>query len=516
MNIKIIDKIFFLICFCLIFFNIPKFIQINFIGGILGSKLVVYPLIIGFIYTIYCQYKYKNIFFNFDKFKKYIILFWSIILLSTIVGLFIYPYYNLIINGPVNQIEKLPKVLSILNNMGIYIDEKFLIMLWLIIRIIKTVCLDIFYTFGGAYMIYCWYHERVMDGVSILIKAIVVSVIVIIIYGIIDMFYLLGNEMATDILIMINPFLHEVVTTHEWWPPLLWKGQLRSIFAEPSYYGIYSSFAMMFLWYKFIRVDKTKYKAIFIAIIFAFTFGLFLTKARTAIALFLGECIILILYMLYLRRKILLQKVMIIFIATAIAFWGANLVIANLAIWQGNDNINDINMKAYLEDNLTSLASTDKRSNTARYSIMIANFKIGIDHPLLGVGTNLTDAYIPEYLPAMSKSNHEVNMWLDNQKEKGILKSGFPSLGEYTKRFAQNGLVGIILFLIPPIILLLNLIKKIRVNYNNEDIVIKYVFFFISFVGIMASGIGDSINITYCYWVLLGLGYALCFDESLK
>ena len=32
----------------------------------------------------------------------------------------------------------------------------------------------------------------------------------------------------------------------------------------------------------------------------------------------------------------------------------------------------------------------------------------------------------------------------------------------------------------------------------------------------LASGIGDSINITYCYWVLLGLGYALCFDELLK
>lgn len=516
MNIKIIDKIFFLICFCLIFLNIPKFIQMNFIGGILGDKLVVYPLFVGFIYTIYCQYKYKNILFNFDKFKKYIILFWSVILLSTVIGLIIYPYYNIIINGPVNQIEKLPKVLSILNNMGIYIDEKYLIMLWMIIRTIKSVCLETFYTFGGAYMIYCWYHERVIDGFRILTKAVVVSIIIVIIYGIIDVFYLLGSDIATNVLVTVNPLLHVIKDNGTWWPPLLWAGQLRSIFTEPSYYGIYSSFAMMFLWYKFIRVEKTKYKAIFIAIIFAFIFGLFLTKARTAIALFLGECIILILYMLYLRRKILLQKVMIIFIATAIAFWGANLVIANMAIWQGNDNINDISMKAYLEDNLTSLASTDKRSNTARYSIMIANFKIGIDYPLLGVGTNLTDAYIPEYLPAMSKSSHEVNMWLDNQKEKGILKSGFPSLGEYTKRFAQNGLVGIILFLIPPIILLLNLIKKIRVNYNNEDIVIKYVFFIISFVGTMASGIGDSINITYCYWVLLGLGYALCFDELLK
>lgn len=516
MNIKIIDKIFFLICFCLIFLNIPKLIQMNFMGGMLGNNLVFYPLIIGFIYTIYCQYKYKNVLFNFDKFKKYIILFWSVILLSTVIGLFIYPYYDLIINGPVNQIEKLPKVLSILNNIGIYIDEKYLIMLWMIIRTIKSVCLETFYTFGGAYMIYCWYHERVIDGFKILTKAIVVSVMIVIIYGIIDVFYLLGSDIATNILVTVNPLLHVIKDNGIWWPPLLWKEQLRSIFTEPSYYGIYSSFAMMFLWYKFIRVEKTKYKVIFIAIIFAFTFGLFLTKARTAIALFLGECIILILYMLYLRRKILLQKVMVIFVATAIAFWGANLVIANMGIWQGENNIDDINMEAYLEDNLGSLASTDKRSNTARYSIMIANLKIGVDYPLLGVGTNLTNAYIPEYFPMMSKNDNEVNMWLKNQKEQGILKSGFPVLGEYTARFAQNGLLGLILFLMPSIILLLNLIKKIRANYNNEDIVMKYVFFSISFIGIMAAGIGDSINITYCYWVLLGLGYALCFDKSLK
>ena len=516
MKKNIIDKIFFLICFCLIFLNIPKLIQMNFIGGALGDKLIVYPLLIGFVYTVYCQYKYKNILFNFDKFKKYIFIFYSVILLSTLIGLFIYPYYDTIINGPVDQIEKLPKVLSILNNMGIYVDEKYLIILWMIIRIIKTACLEIFYTFGGAYMIYCWYHNRSIEGFKILIEAIVASVMVIIVYSIIDIFYLLGSNFATNILIVVNPLLHVIMDKGLLWPPLLWNGQLRSIFTEPSYYGIYSSFAMMFLWYKFMIVEKTKYKAIFIAIIFAFTFGLFLTKARTAIALFLGECIILILYMLYLRRKILLQKVMIIFIATTIAFWGANLVIANIGVWKGLNKVDDINMEAYLEDNLGSLVSTDKRSNTARYSIMIANLKIGIDYPLLGVGTNLTDAYIPAYLPEMSEGNHEINMWIDNQREKGILKSGFPSLGEYTKRFAQNGLVGIILFLIPPIILLLNLIKKIRVNYNNEDIVIKYVFFIISFVGTMASGIGDSINITYCYWVLLGLGYALCFDELLK
>ena len=32
----------------------------------------------------------------------------------------------------------------------------------------------------------------------------------------------------------------------------------------------------------------------------------------------------------------------------------------------------------------------------------------------------------------------------------------------------------------------------------------------------MASGLDDSINITYCYWVLLGLGYAMCFTKTIN
>lgn len=53
MNKKIINFLFFFISFFLIFNNIPKIIQMNFLGGPVQSKLVFYPLFTGFIYTIY-------------------------------------------------------------------------------------------------------------------------------------------------------------------------------------------------------------------------------------------------------------------------------------------------------------------------------------------------------------------------------------------------------------------------------------------------------------------------------
>lgn len=93
------------------------------------------------------------------------------------------------------------------------------------------------------------------------------------------------------------------------------------------------------------------------------------------------------------------------------------------------------------------------------------------------------------------------------------MRAGFPKLGEYTNRFAETGILGLIMFLIPSVILLKKLYFKIKDRTVMVNDKLPYVFFTISLIGIMASGIGDTINITYCYWVLLGLGYAMYYDK---
>ena len=59
--------------------------------------------------------------------------------------------------------------------------------------------------------------------------------------------------------------------------------------------------------------------------------------------------------------------------------------------------------------------------------------------------------------------------------------------------------------------LLWNMLLKLRDRDGKYKL--EYSIFIISLLGIMASGIGDTLNITYCYWVLLSLGYAMCFGE---
>lgn len=125
MNGRIRNIIFFLMVFVLIFDNIPKPIQLNFLGGPVGGKLEVYPLTAAFLYSFYCQYKYHNVFTDFKPFGRYVALFVGVMLLATVVGLISYPYYDLVLNGPADQIEKLPKVMSFFILKGLRWNKSF-------------------------------------------------------------------------------------------------------------------------------------------------------------------------------------------------------------------------------------------------------------------------------------------------------------------------------------------------------------------------------------------------------
>ena len=99
------------------------------------------------------------------------------------------------------------------------------------------------------------------------------------------------------ILITINRNLYTPEFAHGWWPPLLWKGQVRSFAPEPSFFGIYAAFIIPFLWYRIFYENR---KLEFVLLIY-FVFMVFMTKARTATVIYFGEVACLILISLWLR-----------------------------------------------------------------------------------------------------------------------------------------------------------------------------------------------------------------------
>ena len=507
--------------FLLMFNDLTIFPILNIISGNLISKLSFYPLVFLMGYTIYLRICGNIQLFNFNKFLYFISIYFGIIFIITCVGLFTYPYYESIISGPEGQIEKLPVLMEFLHSKNINVSLQEIVPIWISTRIIKVNILEILYTFGCAYTLYYWFSKNWIDGISILKKAIYASLVIIFIYSLIEIFYLAGNTVAKDILMHITPYFHEVRPDNFWWPPLLWEGQLRSVFAEPSYFGMYTAFAIPFIWYDILNSKKWYWAA---GIAFGLSFLLFLTRARTGFVLFVGENVLLIIMTLFFRKSINWKKVICVILCGVTAFIFANFFIS---LYIGNRNSDKVQnnlqkqevkinqeMVNYVDDNAKTLVNAEARSNGARYSLIQANFAIGKDHPIIGVGSGLKNAYITDYMPEMGKNNNEVKMWMKTQQEKGILKSVYPNLCEYMTRFAETGLLGLGIFLFPMLFLIYSILKKLKYSDSNNRL--PYLIFLISFLGICATGFGDSLSITYCYWILLGLGYSMCYENTDK
>ena len=570
MNYKIRNILFLFISVFLIFNNIPKVIQQNNIGGALLDKLVFYPIFIGLIYTLYCQCKYKNILVNFDKFLKFIIVYLVVNCACLIIGLYNYPYYELIQNHPISHIEKLSVIINCLNSFGIYIEDDLLIIISMFLARIKGIFLDALYTFGGAYMIYCWYYNNWKMAFKILIKGILISVFIIFCYSTLELFYFTGEEWAKNILIIITPYFHSIdVSGSAWenWPPILPPGkQLRSIFAEPSYFGIFAAFCIPFLWY---CINNMKDKIIYTIVFFIIVFFVFLSQARTATSLLFGEVGLLFLSLVYFRDKLVIKTVFLVCLSISVAFFSANYFLDNFVdntskngkvenyldntskngkvesyldntsrngkvesyldntskngkvenyldntskngkveSYLDNTSKNG-KVESYLDKNFYSVFSDNKRSNSARYAYIKSAFRVGFDNPVFGVGRGLTAAYMNDYFTAEEIKVQEIQLRLKRQQELGIFNAGMPILCEYASKFAETGIVGCIVYFAPLLYLLHRLLKKLR-NLQYE-----YLFYMISLAGMLASGFSLELTGSYYYWVLLGLGYAMCFSKE--
>jgi hypothetical protein len=541
------DELFLFAVVSIIFCSIPLGARFTFwgLGSVMADKLSLYPLLFGFFLSIF-KFR-KNGFFADRKdylLALYLVIYAIVILTSLIHGLLTYPYMQDILNGPggLGQIEKLPGVYAFLHRNNVPITDIALFKTWLAARTIKSFLLEMFWTFGVAWMVYCWYKNRWMQGFSIMKKGALVSIGIVLLYSILDAFYLSGSWGAASVLKITNPIVHGIKNYGYWWPPLLWVGQLRSVFPEPSYFGIFSAFALPWLWYIFCTVTQRK-RQIGLAVIFgAYVMCLFFTKARTANALLFGELILFGLLSLFFRKE-LLKKYLALMMCVVCAFFISNFAMAHYmpgspekaqammetkkkqditkseSLKKAQPSANERKtqndtMGKYISDNLGSLANMNKRSNRARYSVIAADISIGLDHPLLGVGRSLRQAYIPDHLPQYAFTDKEVKGWINRQKERGVLKAGFPPMGEYSVRFGETGIVGLLVYMLPVIVLL----RKSIMNILDKSLLsgerIRFGFWLLSFMGILASGIGDNLNITYAFWLMLGLGYAMCFGEK--
>ena len=503
-------KLFLLAVVLIPFAVIPNMVRLNVLGS-MGTKLSIYPIIIAICLAFWQEHRYKNFFQNSELFIKYSVVYLAVLVISLLYGLYGFPYWNLI---DIGQINKLVILNTYMIGHGIIFPQTLLVKTWVMIRFTKNIILTYIFTFGVSYWVYCLFYNNGQEAIKLLIRGIIAATILVLGYSCFDLFCLAGNEVATGILQIINPFMHTIEADGTSWPPLLWMGQLRSLFAEPSYFGMYAAFVLPIL---SIWLFEKKRKYLPLSFLFFLIFCDFMTNARTAILLLLEEVGLLCLLAVYLKKKNIWQTfgmlvccILIAFVCDASFNGYCNQKLSNPAMAK---LLSEKQFGAYLDNNLGSLTGVHKRSNLSRFSIAFAEVQIGIENPIFGVGSDLSTAYIPSHFPDFLEKNQEMTSWVDRQARYGILKNPIPKLTEYTARFAETGILGLGMFLLPFLYAFLKkgiLLKKTK---KTRD---KYVIgcMGISIIALLVVGIGDQINIFYSMWLIFGVFLTIQFNEQ--
>lgn len=497
------DRLFGAVCFALPFLFIPKIFWPPFIGGYLSTMLILWPLLAFYGYTAYCYRKGKFSFYCLKRFLMFAGAYAGILLLALVWGLYEYPYYDLIFNGPPGQIEKLDKVLSFLHNRGISVNEEWLLGVWIVIRYLKGIFFDCFYMFFCSYLIYCWYRRDPLKAGEIFDKALTYVVPIIIGYACIEVISFFGMAWAKGVLVTVNPLLHAIAENWDWWPPLLWVGRIRSIFPEPSQFGMYMGAIIPFFWMRMIS-GKRRWQDVCLSTVLMIL--IFLSISKTSSWLLIGEAVIFGLFLLCLQKWSYLKRFLMIPFCMVIAFGVSAWWISLYPLQVKQENQITASVKEVMDEN--------SGSNAARFSILKSDMRIWKDHWLLGVGSGLKAAYVPEYLTEAEKAVPEVEMWLEKQEIKGILKEPIGCISEWTDRLATTGILGFLAYFFPEILLLGMLVKKRKIFMTNEKMCLGLLPVLTAIAGVLASGFSGMMATFHSLWILLGIAFAYVLQEK--
>lgn len=362
---------------------------------------------------------------------------WQLVCL--IIGLATYGYKELL---TLEQMPKLKVIFDLLSKFEISVNKLLAIKLWLFLRFSK----DIFFTnniiFLTAFYIWHLYKYNFSEAFNDVRKAIVCLVLVMGAYSFIELLWLkLGLWFAHDFLTYINALFMSIGNAHGWWPPLRLKSQLRSICAEPSFFGTVGVLCLPFLWSLLFEAKNKLFPGI---LIFYFTLMIAAINSRTAIILTI--VIIILLGISTVINRTMITNFLIIYCVSLMAFT-VNLIDYRQLLNYGN--ITMFTAEKYLEQNVNSITNVNACSNSARLANLIANLATIKQYPVFGVGTGLKDAYIDSHLPEFSYNIREVRNWSRYMHNEGVLKSVFPVLNKFADVCVANGIIGFILYFTP-------------------------------------------------------------------
>ena len=522
---KYIDSLIGLSFIFVIFPVIPMSLRIGFLGGEFSAKASFYTLFICLVYSVWLKRHSLLQYHLYWKELLYITLLGFSIAVSLVHGLINFPYYDLV-PGTNYMNHKLEAIIQLIFNESV--SEYTLSVIHFCFRVLKNSLTQLIFTFGFSYLIFYWYKNRSKTILKIVSKGSLISASLVVIFGVIELFYFGKQQWALSLLTYIRPIVHAIEINNTWWPPLFWPElQFRSLFPEPSFLGIYTVITIPFIWSIIFTSKNKKLVGLSFIILLLLEMITLLANSRTATVFLIIDYILLVfaLCIQFRNKKFIINTVLVTLIGL-LAFVG-NIVYTSNVFYVQDASTKSINttsttsknistqqvaneITSYGENNIKSLSKKGGRSNNQRYGVMKADLDIFKENPLLGIGQGLRTPYVLNYLDEDTLNGAEVKMWIENIKNKGLINISIPMLGEYTSRLSETGIMSFVLFMAPILLLLFRLLKYIIQNSKDTFV----IFFTIAYIECLLTGIGTTLNELYYFWILLGFGYALVYVKN--
>ena len=522
---KYIDSLIGLSFIFVIFPVTPMSLRIGFLGGEFSAKASFYTLFICLVYSVWLKRHSLLQYHLYWKELLYITLLGFSIAVSLVHGLINFPYYDLV-PGTNYMNHKLEAIIQLIFNESV--SEYTLSVIHFCFRVLKNSLTQLIFTFGFSYLIFYWYKNRSKTILKIVSKGSLISASLVVIFGVIELFYFGKQQWALSLLTYIRPIVHAIEINNTWWPPLFWPElQFRSLFPEPSFLGIYTVITIPFIWSIIFTSKNKKLVGLSFIILLLLEMITLLANSRTATVFLIIDYILLVfaLCIQFRNKKFIINTVLVTLIGL-LAFVG-NIVYTSNVFYVQDASTKSINttsttsknistqqvaneITSYGENNIKSLSKKGGRSNNQRYGVMKADLDIFKENPLLGIGQGLRTPYVLNHLDEDTLNGTEVKMWIENIKNKGLINISIPMLGEYTSRLSETGIMSFVLFMAPILLLLFRLLKYIIQNSKDTFV----IFFTIAYIECLLTGIGTTLNELYYFWILLGFGYALVYVKN--
>lgn len=419
--------------------------------GELSVRGTVYPFILIILLIAYYSFKEKEIYFVKDIEIKFLLLFLAWVFLCTLINI--------------------PGVLD--NHFKGRSGISKVVLQFMVIGFVVLVsyCTDI--------IIYL--NKLTLKKIR---KYILFSLIPVFIYGTIELINLLN---LIDMSKVLEGLSNIFQTYHR--GEVYTKG-IRTITGEVSYFGMYASFVMPWIAsYLFTEKglkNKLKYGAVFSYLLILLLFS----KSRTAYAIILLQICLFTLFILVFKvNKVIKRNLIIGVVSLGVIFTIMNSTVLN----KYSGDVNSVN-KISIKTLANSLMDPNNMSNIARSGMQMAAIEMGKDNPIFGVGVGQYGFLAKDYVTEKAKTSNEVQRWIDGNEE-----AWSPAFSLYPRIIAEEGFVGIILWIAFLGLILYRAIKKLW-KKENDIIGISLV---VSFIGILIAWFNADTFAQMSFWVML-------------